>query len=85
MRRNGARTFGDLIASRLGPGESSASMAHRLSSWGEARRHPGGGHATGTPFEEVVGRTGAGALLRVLGDGLKRKQEREELIESGAL
>ena len=37
----------------------------------------------GTAFEAIAGRDGAVALLSVLGDGIKRKKEREELIKSG--
>jgi hypothetical protein len=37
----------------------------------------------GTAFEAIAGRDGAVALLYVLGDGIKRKKEREELIKSG--
>jgi AbiU2 len=39
----------------------------------------------GTVFEAVAGYNGAVALLYVLGDGIKRKQEREKLIESGKI
>jgi hypothetical protein len=36
-----------------------------------------------TAFEAIAGRDGAVALLYVLGDGVKRKKEREELTKSG--
>lgn len=37
----------------------------------------------GTAFKAIAGHGGAVALLYVLGDGIKRKKEREELINSG--